>query len=750
MARGGASAPASAPPGRRRRSPVRRLVRALVATGVALVALLAVGLGVAYALTDVPAPNEVVTAQSTRVLWAGSEEELGRLGALNRVDVRLDQVPQGVQEAVLSAEDRGFYSEPGISPAGIARAAWANLRGGEISQGGSTITQQYARNAYLTSERTFTRKAREIVLAVKLSRELSKEQVLEDYLNTVYFGRGAYGLQTAAETFFDTDVEDLTVEQAAVLAVQIRAPSTFDPAEDRQASERRWGLVLDGMVQEGWLSPGERADARYPEVAEVRGGDRLSGTEGYLLRQVEDELARVGFDAERLAGDGYVVETTLDARLQRFAEQAVTDVVGAEAPTVTTDDGEVPVLTPLVALDPRTGAVVAEVGGRDYVTTQFNAATQGRAPAGSAYKPVVLAQALSQGVSLRTRFSGASPRTFEFPGFRPYEARNYGGASYGTVDLVTATQNSVNTAYVALAAALGDLEAIQDMALRLGDIPEDSYGETVGLSLALGSGDVTAVQLAEVYGTFAAQGVHRQAHVVSEVRRPDGEVVYRFDTSGTEVLTPGVAADVTYALEQVVRRGTARGAGLPGRPEAGKTGTSSDNRSAWFAGYTPQLTTVVGLFTAGEPQPLRGVGGVRQVTGGSLPARTWEAFMSRALEGEEALDFPDPVFGGSTSIGRAARPSATASARPSRRPSAAPSRSASPSASAAPSSASPAPSQEETDDGGEDPGTAPSVEAPAPSAAPSARPPSPVPSPRRSTPPSPSPAGAGAAEGDGG
>ena len=709
-------------PWRGRGGRLRRLGARLLAAGLVVVLVAAAGVAYLWASTDVPEPADVVTAQTSLLLYADGSE-LGRIGAVDRLDVDLDQVPEHTREAVLAAEDRGFWTQPGISPRGIARAAWSNVRGGEVLQGGSTITQQYAKNAYLTSERTFSRKMRELVLAVKIDRSRGKEQVLEDYLNTVYFGRGAYGVETAAQAWFGVGAADLDVGQSAVLASLVRAPSRYDPFGSPEAARGRFDYVLRGMVDEGWLTETERAAVDFPEVLPRADGDRLGGTTGYLMQQARVELEALGFDERRLTRSGYRVELSLDPRLQRLAEQTVTEVVG-DGLVVEGDDGPQEVAVPLVAVEAATGRVLASVGGTDYVGRQLDAAAA-EAPLGSAFKPVVLAAALDAGVGLGSVYDASSPRTFD----GGYTVENYDGASPGRVDLRTATARSLNTAYVDLALDVG-LEQVRRTGLALG-LPADAYPPQAGASVALGVAEASATDLAGIYAGLAGQGLHADPHLVDRVLRADGTVVYTAPEP-VRVLDEDVVADVTSALQGVVTDGTASGARLAGgRPAAGKTGTSQDNVSAWFAGYTPQLATATGLFSLGDRVPLRGVAGVggQGVTGGSVPAELWKTFMDRALEGQEVLPFPPAAgVGRDAGLRTPTSPGASSSDDPStgREPTTTPEVDASPSPAGEPSgSASPAP-------GDASPGrpgptaTRPGVTPPSPPGAPATGRPTPV------------------------
>jgi 1A family penicillin-binding protein len=621
----------------------RKLVVGIPAGGFLAVLALA---GVVYAATDIPLPEDVVREQSAIVTYADGSE-LGRItGAENRRDVPLGDVPEPVREAVLAAEDEGFYGHSGVSVSGIARAAFRNVRGGGSTQGGSTITQQYVKNAFLTRERTLTRKFKELVIAVKLDQKYDKDQILEFYLNTVYFGRGAYGIQAASREYFGKDAKALGVAEGALLATLIRSPESGDPARNPKLAQRRWDAVLDNMVEEKWLTSADRAKQQFPKVRERNAGaarERIAGQRGFIFEAIERELEAQGFDTAKLY-TGVRVKTTLERPAQQGAEKAVNEVLPA---------GEVPqdLRTALVAVEPGTGRIRAMYGGRDFVQRQFNYATQAteRQP-GSSFKPYVLAAAIEDGISLRSRFDGRSPQTF---GRGTYEVDNFGDEDFGRIDLVEATAKSVNTVYVKLAEEVG-VDAVIETAQAAG-IPE-SAPLPKDLSIALGSGGTSPLNQANAFATFAAEGTRATPFLVEEVEAAGGRVIYRAEQEKDEgAIAADVSADVTFAMTQVVERGTARRAQLPGRPSAGKTGTTQDNTDAWFVGYTPQVSAAVWMGFDDVKRKLDDVKG-RAVTGGSFPAEIWQRFMVAAHEGKPVKQFPEPEF-----VGRARNASASAS-----------------------------------------------------------------------------------------
>jgi membrane peptidoglycan carboxypeptidase len=617
----------------------------LALCGVGFLALVAL-VGIAYAATPIPQPNDLISAQTTIVYFDDGKTEIGRFGEQNRIIVPLDRVPDHVQKAVLAAEDRSFYENRGISPTGIARAFWTNLRGG-ATQGGSTITQQYAKNAYLSSERTYKRKLKEFFIAVKLARRDDKDSILEDYLNTIYFGRGAYGIQTAAQTYFGKDVKDLTVEEGAVLASVIRSPANYDPVDDAARLRGRFNYVLDGMVTKHWLAAGERESMQVPPLAEAK--KPRGGTDFYLLDTVRRELKANGFTDQDIDLGGLRVTSTFDRRSQRAMVRAVRQ----ERPRENARNVHIG----MSAVQPGTGAVVAMYGGSE--AGQLNEATQARVQPGSSFKAFTLSGALRDGISLKSSFWGNSP--YDVPG-TDKEVNNEFDRDYGSsVDLVTATEESINTAFVDLSLEMGARKVVE-AAVDAG-IPEDTPGLTANAVTTLGTASVHNIDMANAYATFAARGQAAQWYVVQEVKGANGGTRYQAKPKTSRAFDEDVMADVSYALQQVVKNGTGAEAQSLGRPAAGKTGTAAlrpdTTTSAWFVGYTPQLSAAVDFYKGTGKADLDGVGGLPTFFGGEYPARVWTAFMTAAMQGKEVKDFPPAA-----NVGEAVNPQPTNTPEP--------------------------------------------------------------------------------------
>ena len=590
--------------------------------------------GFAYFTVSIPDPNAYVNSQATIIQYADGTE-IGRIGSENRTVVTLAEIPVQVRNAVMAAEDRNFYSNRAVSPIGIARAVWNNLRGGSL-QGGSTITQQYAKTAFLTPERSIQRKVKELVIAIKLENQFTKDEILENYLNTIYFGRGSYGVQTASQVYFGTTVDKLTTAQSAVLASILRSPGLYDPGfkkENLPRLEKRFAYVIDGMVEAGWLEKEKAAKIKFPIINPRVTSGALAGPKGYVISWVERELNQLGFTDEQLMIGGYIIKTTL----VKDAQEAAVAAVNKEAPTKAPENLHIG----LVAIRPGTGEILAMYGGQDYLKYQFNAATQGITSGGSSFKAFTLVAALEEGIPLTSVWNGDSPKVYDDGIGRPYPVNNYGSESWGNMSLLTATEKSVNTIYVPLGMKAG-LEKVVDVARRAG-IP-DSVEMIASPSVSLGAASPHVIDLANAYATFAAQGVYAKPFIINEVQGPNKGILYQGRVQAQEVFRKDVMADLTYALSRVTTSGTAAVVGSRvARPTAGKTGTSNDNASAWFNGYTPEVAASVAFYRDDATQSLNGIGGLTSVTGGSFPARIWAEFVKGYLKKTPVQEFPAPA-----------------------------------------------------------------------------------------------------------
>ncbi|MFN2555672.1 MAG: transglycosylase domain-containing protein [Nitriliruptorales bacterium] len=590
--------------------------------------LLGALLAAIYLFSNVPLPEDVAP-QATRVLDRHGQEA-GFLSPQAVDPVPLEQLPPHVPRSVLAAEDRSFYRHAGVSVTGTVRALVTNVQAGRVEQGGSTITQQYIKNAAVGTERTFRRKAKEAVLAVKLERRYSKDEILAFYLNTVYFGRGAYGVEAAARTYYGVPAQHLNLNQAATLAGIIRAPERLDPATQSEDANARRIYVLDGMAEEGWLTAVERdglVRAGLPATASRQRADH--GPAAYYLDAVRAELAaKLG---EERVYRGLTVRSELDQDMQSAAQR----ILAAKVAELQREQKGKPVTGAIVSVDPADGGVRALVGGPDFAVQPFNAAIQGLNQAGSAFKPFGLAGFVNDGFSPESRFPAPAELAVPFPGAQPYEVSNFGRRGFGEQTVREATLTSTNTVYVQMAAKIGP-DAVKEMAVRAG-IDDDLRALP---SLILGTADVGAVDMAEAYATFAADGVHHEPRLVRRVEDRTGVAVSDTKPENTRAMDSNVARAVSDLLEDNVRQGTGRAARI-GRPAAGKTGTTDDSRDAWFVGYVPQLSTSVWLGTL-DNTPMSGV------TGAGIPAETWGEYMAEAVEGLPEEDFPAPDYAGLT------------------------------------------------------------------------------------------------------
>lgn len=611
---------------------------------------------------NVPLPAALPAAQSSAVLSADGSVVALFHGTEDRVIVPLNQISVNLRQAVVAAEDRNFYSNSGVSLRGTLRALWVDIAGGQIAQGGSTITQQYVRNALpgVGKQRSIVRKLREATLAIKFERKYAKDKILEDYLNTVYFGRGAYGAEAAARAYFNKPSRDLTVSEASYLAGIIRGPEYYQPDTNPQAATQIRDTVLTDMVSAGSLTP-RQADSARDQKLDFQLGSASSSARGayfveYVRRLLKDTYHLS--DQQILTG-GLRISTTLDLRLQDAAEAAVSSTLDRA------DDPQ----AALVAMD-TDGSIRAMVGGRDTSSLQaaqgFNYAAQrsgatGGRQAGSAFKPFTLAEFIESGDSIDSTFQGppavlVTSRQCQNLDGSNWTVNNFKNESFGDLSITEATAQSVNTVYAQMVDRLGPAN-VRSLAERVGGWTNLSPV----CSIALGTSGVTPLEMARAYATFAARGQRPDPVAVTKVVTADGKVLVDQAPRTEHVLDANVADTVNQILTQVLDHGTAKGKGI-GRPAAGKTGTTEKLTDAWFVGYTPTLSAAVWMgypfdAKANTTPPMSNVHGI-EVSGGTLPATIWQKFMKSAVAPFKVTTFTAPTIQGKV-IGPAGAPCAS-------------------------------------------------------------------------------------------
>jgi membrane peptidoglycan carboxypeptidase len=634
----------------KKRTPAQRwTIRILqvigILTALGLVSAVAI-VFIGYATTKRPDPNADFQTAVTNVYYNDGKSRLGTFAVQNRQPLTFEQMPETMKQAIVAAENRTFWTDKGISIRGMIRAGWAISRGREL-QGGSTITQQYIKILYLNSERTVTRKFREVFLAYRISKELTKEQILEGYLNTIYFGHGAYGVKAASKAYFKVPASELTVPQAAFLSTVVNNPTAYDPDDEdnHQHILDRYRYVISSMLEMGYLNQ-EQADKysqKLPKFADVETSNRYGGPKGFLLKMVERELTQAGFDASRISGGGLRITTTFDKDAQNAAVDAAQKYTKEAAGAV--DKNPAKLHAAIASVDVNTGGVLAMYGGPDYVKNSRNWASTPR-PTASTFKTYALAAGLKDGFSLFSRFNG---NTFTPPGENK-PIRNEYSHQYGSaVTLLRATALSINTAYVDLTGQM-DHGPKKTMEIAEAAGAPKGPGWDNNSRLPLGTAEVSPLAQASAYATFANDGVAVAQHVVKDVRDADGKVLYKAAPAEKRAVSSDIAHDVTYALSSVVDGGTGRAAQSLNRPVAGKTGTKDredDIVSAWFVGYTKQVSTAV-MYVAGNAgnddlDPYARPGD-STFFGGTYPAQTWAEYMQTATEGQPVEDFPDPAY----------------------------------------------------------------------------------------------------------
>ncbi|MCX4590716.1 penicillin-binding protein [Streptomyces sp. NBC_01549] len=680
---------------------------------------LLVAAGIGYAMVGVPNPNDTALAQNNVFYWSDGTQMAATGGQTNRQIVGPEEIPKDMKNAVVSAENATFYKDRGVDPKGIARAFVNMARGGE-TQGGSTITQQYVKNTYLSQDQTVSRKFKELFISIKVNSKLSKDQILAGYLNTAFYGRNAYGIQAAAQAYFGVNASKLDTEQCVFLASVLKGPNLFNPdggvgaLADRDSNTKRvkdrWKWILDREVTVGNMTQADRDKiTTFPKLKTV--ASTLSGQTGYLVDIAKEYVAKKAhITPEQLEKGGYRIYTTFDRTKVTELEKAVKATKKSFLDTKARPKTDKDVQFGAASVDPKTGAIVALYGGDGFDKGHYsnNANTTG-VPVGSTWKPFVLASAMEYGtvksdwqpISPMTRYNGNDLLVIKgqngkpiMDGNQPFRQKNEGTKAWGMVTLKKAMEQSINTPFVQLGIDTG-LDNTRKVAKSVG-ILEDSFdkGNYRNASFSLGTSTPSAIRMADAYGTFAASGQHFEPYSVSKVLK-DGKPLSQFTPPAKQdAMSEDVANNVTDVLQNVVQNGTGTKVANMGFPVAGKTGTTDKNKSAWFVGYTRELSTAVTLFRSdpktSKLESMNGTGGVASVHGGDIPAQVWRDYMAVALENSKHEPFPK-----AGKVGEILNPSPS----PSPTPSASPSASASPTPSDSPSpsnSSSPTPSPTDT------------------------------------------------------
>ncbi|WP_282701192.1 transglycosylase domain-containing protein [Streptomyces sp. CC219B] len=655
--------------GWRRWTPSWKLVSGL---SLAFLGCLVIIAGLGYAMVSIPSQNAAAKSQNNVYYWADGTQMVATGSGENRQNVDLAEIPKAMRYAVISAENKSFYDDSGVDPMGIARALANMARGGDV-QGGSTITQQFVKNTYLSQDQTVSRKFKEMFISIKVGTKLSKDEILEGYLNTSYYGRGAYGIQAAAQTYYGKDAKDLTDSECAFLAALLKGPTYYDPAgnegldsratpqQNRKNSEKRWSWILGEMHKDGHLTDAayQKAIKKYPEPDGRKAAKGMTGQISYLVDTAKKYvLAHSDIPQTQFDQGGYQIYTTFEKKKVEALAKAVKKIEDERLdPKKRELDRHVQFGA--ASVKPNDGAIVALYGGAGYENGHFtnNADTAG-VPVGSTWKPFVLAAAMQYG-TYRSDGEGVSPMS-KYNGDdnlkvkqndgtyvlkkdnTPFYQKNESEYPWGYITLRKAMEQSVNTPFVQLGMDVG-MDKVADVAQSAGILKGSLAYRNA--SFALGTSTPSAIRMADAYATFAASGKQADPYSVTEVKH-GGQPEPGFSKPKIKQAMPeNVAHNVTDVLENVIQNGTGTNAKALGRTAAGKTGTTDENKSAWFVGYTQQLSTSVAMFRENPKShallSMNGTAGVDSIHGGDIPTEVWTEYMKAALKGEDDPGFPE-------------------------------------------------------------------------------------------------------------
>ncbi|MFJ2113174.1 transglycosylase domain-containing protein [Streptomyces sp. NPDC087850] len=687
---------------------------------------------IAYATVGVPDVKEAAEAQNNVYYWADGKQMASAGAGPNRQIITIDNIPEAMQNAVISAENKSFKDDDGIDYKGIGRALFNMARGGNV-QGGSTITQQFVKNALLGDQsQTLDRKFKEMFIAMKVGNTMGKPEIMQGYLNTSYYGRGASGIQAAARTYYNKDAKELNASQCAFLATLLKGPTYYDPAgttgianataeENTKRAKDRWSWILDEMVKDGRLDASERADYKeFPKPLPPKTSGNLSGQIGYLVDLAKANFInnnKEGITSEILATGGYEIHTTFDKKKVEELEKAVTKIYDANIDPEKRPETDTHVQFGGASVDVKTGKIVAIYGGQDATKHFTNNADQTGAQVGSTFKPFVLAAAMKDGKrdpelgpdQSDDERTVVSPDKAIYDGdnklkIKKYDGsvwtneegkewlqRNDGDKSYGPINLREAMRESANSPFVQLGMDVG-IPQVRQAAVDAGLRDDDTLSKSSVPSFSIGISSPSAIRMAGAYATFADSGQQRDPYSVTKVVK-EGKTIYQHVGKPKQAFSAPVADNVTDVLKTVVEKGTGTSAQLSGREVAGKTGTTDGNKSAWFVGYTPQLSTAIDMYRMDDDannenrkfEEMFGTGGQEKIHGASFPADIWHDYMEKALKGEDILKFPQPEPIGEAVFGGGAEPSESPSESPSEEPSESPSESPSEEPSESPS-----------------------------------------------------------------